>query len=147
MKSQAILIQSTYSRTVTRLYITPSCQSDVLKAQLESSEITWSRIRIKDLLFIMYHTPQHDEQFTQHHNGAFRINGETFVGNAILVPLGKDATELCINPQECNRVIGIIEKELFFLKKEYSWFPDDMEAELDSTWVVKPSKKEMARQR
>jgi hypothetical protein len=144
MKSQAILVQSTYSRTVTRLYITPSHQADVMIAQLESSQITWSRIRIKDLLFIMYHTPQHDTAFTRHHEGAFRINGEMYVGNAVLVPLGKDATELCINQRECNRVISIIEKELFFLKKEWCWFPDDMEAELDWSWVVKPSKKEMA---
>jgi hypothetical protein len=139
-RSHALLICA-QSRTVTRIYITPSAKRAVMETQIGSDVLTWRKIKIGDSAYEMHYTSQrHGIQDT-----GFRVNCDTFVGNALLFPLKKADGTIQDILENWKLAIASIEKELFFLKKEHAWFPDDMEAEIDSTWVVKPSKKEMMR--
>jgi hypothetical protein len=139
-RSHALLI-CTQSRTVTRLYITPSCQADVMKAQIGSDFITWRKIKIGSNAYEMYCAAQ---KYATGDTG-FRVNCDTFIGNALLFPLKKADGTIQDIVENWKLAIVSIEKNIFFLKKEWVWFPDDMESELDWEWVIKPSKKEMAR--
>jgi hypothetical protein len=139
-RSHALLI-CTQSRTISRIYITPSAKRAVMETQIGSNLITWRKIKIGDSAYEMHYTVQ---QYAVQDTG-FRVNCETFIGNALLFPLKKADGTIQDILENWKLAIASIEKELFFLKKEWAWFPDDMESELDSEWVIKPSKKEMAR--
>jgi hypothetical protein len=112
-----------------------------VEAQIGSDLITWRKLKIGNSAYEMHYTDQrHGIQDT-----GFRVNCDTFVGNALLFPLKKADGTIQDIVENWKQAIASIEANIFFLKKEWAWFPDDMESELDSEWVVKPSKKEMAR--
>jgi hypothetical protein len=117
-----------------------------MKAHIGSEYITWRRIRIGETIYMMWYASQAhpmDEDVL-----AFRVNCDTFRASAILVPLGKNASELCITPQEAKVHITRIENAVIFLKRQLDWFPMDLENEASEdnyTWVKTPSKREMAR--
>lgn len=143
MKSHAILLCSR-AKSVTRIYITPSRACDVMQAHIGSEYLTWQRIRIGGTLFMMWHASQHHPFIDG--DTAFRVNCDTFRGSAILSPLGKDASELCLRPQEAKKYISQVEKATIFLKKQLDWFPMDLENEASDenfSWVKTPSKKEI----
>jgi hypothetical protein len=141
-RSHALLI-CTQSRTVTRIYITPSAKTAVMEAQIGSDLLTWRKIKIGDSAYEMHHTTQ---MYATQDTG-FRVNCDTFIGNALLFPVKKADGTIQDIVENWKLAIASIEANVLFLKKEYSWFPDDMEAEIDWEWVIKPSKKEMMRQR
>jgi hypothetical protein len=112
-----------------------------METQIGSAFCTWRKIKIGSSVYEMHYTAQ---QYAVQDTG-FRVNCDTFIGNALLFPLKKADGTIQDILENWKLAIASIEKELFFLKKEWAWFPDDMESELDSEWVIKPSKKEMAR--
>jgi hypothetical protein len=139
-RTHALLICA-QSRTITRIYITPSAKRAVMESQIGSDLLSWRKVKIGDSAYEMHCTAQN---YASQDTG-FRVNCDTFIGNALLFPLKKADGTIQDILENWKLAIASIEKNIFFLKREYSLFPDDMEAEIDWTWVIKPSKKEMAR--